>query len=85
MARKCYPICLCDGGFGSYLNCSNNLELGRSPEVDALLPEEQPQISGHVPPRHVHAHDAVRHREPLVDRHLRSNTTLNPVAKPIFD
>ena len=34
-----------------------------------LFPEEEPEISGDVPAGHVHPHDAVGHREALVDGH----------------
>ena len=38
-------------------------------EVEALLPEQQPQVSRHVAACDVDAHDAVRHGEPLADGH----------------
>ena len=72
--RRTVPVLYRTGTvpYRRYLDSSDDFKLCGGPEVDALFSQEEAQISRDVTTRHVHAHNAVRHGETLVDRHLNS-------------
>lgn len=46
---------------------SDNLKLCRGVEAVSFLPQQQPEVAGHIPASYVRSHDAVWHGKTLVD------------------